>query len=73
MDFPLEFNEWVIPPGTPVSMTIMDVHFDKELYPKPYDFVPERWVGNRKAPDGESTEKYWVAFGKGPRACLGIK
>lgn len=70
---PLEYEQWVIPPGVPVSMTTCDVHFNKDLYPKPTEFVPERWLGNPKAPDGSSMERYFVPFGKGPRQCLGIK
>ena len=54
-------------------MTIMDVHFDEKIYPKPKEFVPERWLGDPKAPDGNSLDRYFVAFGKGPRLCLGIK
>jgi cytochrome P450 len=73
IDTPVAYGDWVIPPGTPISMTILDIHFTETLYPKPYDFIPERWFNNPKAPDGESMEKYWVAFGKGPRNCLGIK
>lgn len=69
---PIQFQEWTIPPWTPVSMTMMDVHFDPELYPEPYTFNPERWLGNPKTPHGESLEKYWVPFGKGPRMCLGM-
>jgi len=73
MTHPVQFQEWTIPPWTPVSMTVMDVHFDPELYPEPLVFKPERWLGNPKAPDGESMEKYWVAFGKGTRMCLGMQ
>jgi len=73
IDTPVPYGDWVIPPGTPTSMTILDVQFNETLYPKPHDFVPERWLGSPKAPNGESMEKYWVAFGKGPRNCIGIK
>ena len=48
-------------------MTIMDVHFNEEIYPNPKDFVPERWLGDAKAPDGNSLDRYFVAFGKGPK------
>jgi len=72
IDTTVVFKDWVIPAGTPISMTMLDITFNEKLYPKPNDFVPERWLGNPKAPDGESLEKYWVAFGKGPRSCLGI-
>jgi cytochrome P450 len=70
---PVEFGDWVIPPGTPIGMTIQDVQFNESIYPKPNSFVPERWANNPKAPDGESLEKYFVAFGKGSRSCIGIK
>jgi cytochrome P450 len=73
IDAPVPYGDWIIPPATPISMTILDVQFNETLYPKPHDFVPERWFGSPKAPDGESMEKYWVAFGKGPRNCIGIK
>jgi len=54
-------------------MTITDVHFDEKIYPKPKEFIPERWLDDPKAPDGKSLDRYFVAFGKGPRLCLGIK
>jgi cytochrome P450 len=73
IDTPVAYGDGIIPPDTPISMTIHYVHFNEKLYPKPHDFVPERWLGSPKAPDGESMEKYWVAFGKGPRNCIGIK
>lgn len=72
-DFPLQFEGHDIPAGIPVSMTWSDIHFDENIYPQPWEFKPERWVGNPRTPNGESLEKYWVAFGKGPRMCLGIK
>lgn len=73
LDTPVECGDWVIPPGTPISMTIQDMSYNEILYPNPNDYVPERWLNNPKAPDGESLEKYFVLFGKGPRMCLGIK
>lgn len=71
---PLIFNEWVVPAGTPISMTIKDVHLNDDVYPNAAEFKPERWLGeNPRAPDGSPLERYFVAFGKGPRSCLGIK
>ncbi|KAF1814179.1 cytochrome P450, variant [Eremomyces bilateralis CBS 781.70] len=72
LSVPLTYDEWTIPPQTPVSMTITDVHFDPEIYPNPTEFVPDRWMSNPKAQDGNSLDRYFVAFGKGPRLCLGI-
>ena len=70
---PLEYGSWVIPPRTPVSMTIIDVHDDPEIFPSPDQFKPERWIGTPKTKDGSSLERYFVGFGKGTRSCLGIK
>lgn len=71
---PLTYDKWTIPSYTPVSMTIEDVHFDETIYKEAYEFQPERWLGDSpKALDGKPLEHYFVAFGKGPRACLGIK
>ncbi|KAK4505824.1 hypothetical protein PRZ48_003789 [Zasmidium cellare] len=70
---PLPWRDYVIPPGTPISMTIADVHLNSDYFPSPSTFNPDRWLGDSpKAPDGSPLERYFVAFGKGPRSCLGI-
>lgn len=70
---PLAYKNWTIPPRTPVSMTIVDVFDDEEIFPSPRTFNPDRWIGNPKARNGQSLERYFVGFGKGTRSCLGIK
>lgn len=65
-------TDWVIPRGTPIGMTSMINHWDTELFPKPDDFTPERWL----LPDGQPNhqlEKKMIAFGKGSRSCIGEK
>lgn len=69
----LVYDKWILPEGTPISMTPGDVHFDEAIYSQPREFRPERWLGNPKAPDGSPLERYFVGFGKGPRSCIGIK
>jgi cytochrome P450 len=68
-----KYKEWRIPAGTPVSMTIVDVHHDEHIYPNSRSFVPERWLDNPKTKEGESLSRYFVSFGKGSRSCIGIK
>lgn len=69
----MRYKSWEIPAGTPVSMTIVDVHNDEGIYPDAGEFRPERWIGGGRAKNGEPLERYLVAFNKGPRQCLGIK
>jgi len=72
LDSNLPYQRWIIPPGTSVSMNAQDISLNPDIFPNPGELVPERWAGNPQAPDGNSLEHYFVAFGKGPRQCLGI-
>ncbi|KAA6414183.1 MAG: P450 monooxygenase [Lasallia pustulata] len=67
-DRPLLFHEWVIPPGTPLSMTSFLVHHDASVFPSPDAFMPERWLGRSE----KRLDRYLVPFSKGTRACLGM-
>ncbi|KAI3394704.1 hypothetical protein diail_2289 [Diaporthe ilicicola] len=61
---------WVIPRGTPMSMTSIIQHSNEDLFPDPKEFIAERWL----LPDGRQNyaqERHLIAFGKGSRACLG--
>lgn len=72
-DKPMKYKDWVIPIGTPVSMTIIDVHHDEHVFPNSRSYIPERWLGNPKTEEGENLNRYFVPFGKDSRSCLGIK
>jgi len=72
-DKPTKYKDWVIPAGTPVSMTIIDVHHDEHIFPNSRSYIPERWLDSPKTKDGHNLSRYFVAFGKGARSCLGIK
>ncbi|KAJ8129569.1 hypothetical protein O1611_g4059 [Lasiodiplodia mahajangana] len=71
-DKPMRYRDWVIPAGTPVSMTTLDVLNDSEIFDNPRVFIPERWLDNPKTSEGEHLTRYFVPFGKGPRMCIGI-
>jgi cytochrome P450 len=62
---PWQLGECGVPAGTPVAMSILLVHHREDLYPRPFDFLPERFVG-RKPGTYE-----WIPFGGGIRRCLG--
>lgn len=59
-------KEWVIPPGTPVSMTSTLIHHDESIFPNPRSFNPERWIENPRL------DRFMVSFSKGSRMCAGI-
>lgn len=58
-----------IPPGTPVSITTLSAHTAESVFPDPFKFDPERWLGVK----GHERRKFQMAFGKGGRKCLGIE
>jgi cytochrome P450 len=62
---PWRLGEYAVPAGTAVTMSILLVHHREDLYPRPFDFLPERWLG-RKPGTYE-----WIPFGGGIRRCLG--
>lgn len=62
---PWRLGEYVVPAGSAVSMSILLLHHREDLYPDPFAFRPERWLG-RKPGTYE-----WIPFGGGTRRCLG--
>jgi cytochrome P450 len=63
----LKYGNWVIPANTPISMTNVDALMNESIFPNPENFVPERWI------DRPDLDGFFVPFGKGSRACPGIK
>ena len=66
---PTVYRQWTIPAGTPISMSLRDVHLDPSVFENPRQFQPERWLqGNKK----EGLERFLVPFGRGSRSCVGM-
>ena len=63
---PWRLGEYAVSADTPVTMSILLVHHREDLYPEPFEFRPERWLGGRKPGTYE-----WIPFGGGIRRCLG--
>jgi cytochrome P450 len=61
----LSADGYELPPGTDVSPAIWLTHTRPDLYPDPFAFRPERFLGT--APDTYA----WIPFGGGIRRCLG--
>jgi cytochrome P450 len=62
---PWRLGDYHAPEGSPVSMSILLLHHREDLYPDPFSYRPERWLG-RKPGTYE-----WIPFGGGVRRCLG--
>jgi cytochrome P450 len=62
---PWRLGPYAVPAGTPVDMSILLLHHRDDLYPEPFSFRPERWLGRKPG----SYE--WIPFGGGIRRCLG--
>jgi hypothetical protein len=62
---PVTIGGFEYPAGVALLASAFLVHHDPEIYPDPYAFRPERFVGN---PPGTYT---WLPFGGGRRRCLG--
>ncbi|KAJ7607806.1 benzoate para-hydroxylase [Mycena polygramma] len=55
------------PEGTELSVPAWTIGHDAELWGDPFVFRPERWLEG----GGKESRAYLLAFGKGPRACIG--
>jgi cytochrome P450 len=62
---PWQLGEYRVPAGSSVLMSILLVHHREDVYPDPFAFRPERFVGVKP---GTYT---WIPFGGGIRRCLG--
>lgn len=62
-------KSYIIPPGTPISITTLSAHTNETVFPDPFTFDPERWLGD----SGRELRKFQMAFNKGSRKCLGIE
>ena len=62
---PWRLGEYVVPAGSALAVSILLLHHREDLYPDPFAFRPERWLGRKPG-------RYeWIPFGGGTRRCLG--
>jgi cytochrome P450 len=62
---PVEIGGWAYPTGVCLVPNAYLVHHDRDIYPEPYAFRPERFLD-------ESPGTYtWIPFGGGRRRCIG--
>lgn len=49
-------------------MSASALHNYEQVFPEPHSFIPDRWLEG----DVDLKRRYWVPFGRGSRACIGI-
>ncbi|KAI3977130.1 hypothetical protein MKX01_042820 [Papaver californicum] len=61
--------------GTQVMVNLYAIHHNSDVFPKPYEFMPERFLkdvnSDASLGDLEKMEKSLLAFGAGMRVCAG--
>ncbi|HEY6779937.1 MAG TPA: cytochrome P450 [Thermoleophilaceae bacterium] len=62
---PWQLGDYRLPAGSSVLVSILLLHHREDVYPDPFAFRPERFLGRKP---GTYT---WVPFGGGIRRCLG--
>nr|CAG8454876.1 11463_t:CDS:10 [Entrophospora candida] len=70
-----QFDNYLIPKGTYLQVNYWQIHHNPEIYPRPYEFIPERWLDNHPMSLNANQEKRhafsWLPFSAGPRNCIG--
>ncbi|MCH5645327.1 MULTISPECIES: cytochrome P450 [unclassified Gordonia (in: high G+C Gram-positive bacteria)] len=62
---PWQFGAYRVDPGTVALISILLLHHRDDIYPRPFEFTPERFLGVRPA------SHTLMPFGGGNRRCLG--
>jgi cytochrome P450 len=62
---PWRLGSYAIPADSAVGISILLLHHRDDLYPRPREFRPERWIGAKPG------TYEWIPFGGGTRRCLG--
>ncbi|HEX9967797.1 MAG TPA: cytochrome P450 [Solirubrobacterales bacterium] len=62
---PVEMGGYELPKGGFVMAAVAALHYREDLFPRPHEFRPERFLE-------EKTDNYaWIPFGGGVRRCIG--
>jgi cytochrome P450 len=62
---PWRLGDYAVPADTPVTLSVLLLHHRDDLYPQPFAFRPERFLGHKPG------TYEWIPFGGGTRRCLG--
>lgn len=71
-DYKIDGTNIVVEKGTPIFISITGPQDDPHFWPKPDEFQPERFE-NDQSINKNSSERPYLAFGDGPRNCIGMR
>lgn len=66
-------GKYKIPSGTTILIFMYHVHRLEEFYPKPNEFIPERFDKNNYEHNEKCDPFAYLPFSAGPRNCIGIR
>ncbi|KAJ3100463.1 hypothetical protein HDU97_002200 [Phlyctochytrium planicorne] len=64
----MELSGHMVAANTPLIIDIRGIHRNPDVYERPLNFEPERWLSGFVPPPGA-----YIPFGDGPHICLGMK
>ncbi|EMR65631.1 putative benzoate 4-monooxygenase cytochrome protein [Eutypa lata UCREL1] len=68
-DVDLKYGDFVIPRGTPISLSPYTMHMDPDVFPEPEKFNPDRWLAKDLDPRMNRNLNPFLA---GSRNCIGM-
>ncbi|KAM3071476.1 hypothetical protein ACMFMF_007948 [Clarireedia jacksonii] len=61
-----------IPAGTVVGASAYTLHQNGDVFARPEEWLPERWLdGGKSEEEKKRMDRWWWAFGSGGRMCIG--
>ena len=71
-DYKIADTNITIEKGTPIFFSVTGPQYDQKFYDEPNEFRPERF-GDDQIASKNSLEMPYLAFGDGPRNCIGMR
>lgn len=68
----MEVGGWKIPARTGIMIAIWAIQRDAKYWPRPEEFLPERWLPGNEDIACRNPNAY-IPFGGGPRKCIGYR
>ncbi len=64
-------GEYLFPKGSLISLDIYALHRHEGIWPRPAEWLPERWLPEHHGSLGPRRSNAFLPFGVGARSCLG--